>query len=79
MTTSTAKAPTQHKDYDPLLTVEEAANYLAVHAETIRRMIRSRQISCVRASATKGSNAKIRLSVLNAWVRTHEIKAVRDH
>lgn len=66
----------QHPAYDPLLTIHEGASYLGLHTETLKRMARTHEISCVRNSLKKGSNIKFRLSALNAWAESHEVKPV---
>jgi hypothetical protein len=73
MTTSAKESAS----FDPLLCSVEAAKYLQMAQETLMRMVRSREIACVRNSSKKGSPAKFRLSVLNQWIRRHEIAPMR--
>ncbi|MBT9586055.1 helix-turn-helix domain-containing protein [bacterium] len=66
-----------HRDYDPLFGLREAANYLGVSTDKLSLMARTRQIAVVRSSQKQGSPLKFRLSALNAWVKAHEIKPLR--
>ena len=66
----------EHAAFDPLMTAEEAAQYLSVHTETILRYARQRAISCVKARGTT-ARVKFRLSVLNQWIRANERPASR--
>lgn len=65
----------EHAAFDPLLGVEEAAQYLAIHSETLLAKARRREISCVKAKSGAKARVKFRLSALNSWVRENEIKA----
>mgnify|MGYP003375289496 FL=1 len=68
----------QHRDYDPLLQLKEAAEYLGLSTDKLGVMARERQIAVVRSSQRKGSPLKFRLSALNAWIKAHEIKSLRQ-
>ncbi len=68
----------QNPAFDPLLCVAEAATYLSIHPETLKKLVRLREITCVRNSRKKGSNIRFRLSALNSWIAGHEIKARRS-
>lgn len=67
-----------HPAFDPLLSVAEAASYLGLHPETLKKMVRTRQIACVRQTRKKGSNIRFRLSTLNFWIKKHEVAPVRE-
>lgn len=66
----------EHAAFDPLMDVAEAAQYLALHPETILTKARRREIACVKASGTK-ARVKFRLSALNQWIRANEKPARR--
>lgn len=68
----------QHPSYDPILDLVEAAQYLKIHPETLKRKARERDIASVRNAQKGGSKVRFRLSALNAWVRAHEIKPLRS-
>ena len=67
--------PTEH---DPLYPLRDAAAYLGVSTDKLSVMARMRQIGVVRTSQAKGSPLRFRLSALNAWIRSHEIKPLRN-
>ncbi len=68
----------EHAAFDPLLTVQQAAEYLGMNPETLLGMARRREIACVRQAAKRGSPTKFRLSGLNQWVRRHEVTPLRS-
>ena len=68
----------EHPAYDPILGTADAAQYLGVHPETLKKWARLRQIASVRNSANpRGSEVRFRLSALNAWVKAHEIEEAK--
>ena len=67
----------EHAAFDPLMGVEEAAQYLAIHPETLLTKARRREIACVKASGSK-ARVKFRLSALNQWIRANEKPARRS-
>lgn len=68
----------EHPAYDPLFGIADAAQYLGVHTETLKKWARLRQIASVRSSVNhRGSEVRFRLSALNSWVKAHEIKPLR--
>ena len=68
----------QHRDYDPLLQLKEAAEYLGLSADKLSVMARERKIAVVRSTQKRGSPLRFRLSALNAWIKAHEIKSLRQ-
>jgi excisionase family DNA binding protein len=52
---------------DPLLTVEEVAQQLGVHVETVRRWVRSREIESINLGGPAGY--RIRQSALDKFIR----------
>lgn len=67
----------QHPNYDPLMTSGQAAQYLGIHVETLRKMTRLRELDCVRKRQAKGSDVHYRLSALNKWVNAHTVRAAK--
>lgn len=67
-----------HPGYDPLVSLTQAASYLEMSPDKLSLLARTRQIASVRTSQKRGSPVRFRLSVLNAWVKSHEIKALRS-
>ena len=65
-----------HLAYDPLFLVDEAANYLKTHPESVRQLARDGKISYVQA--TQGGRFKFRLSALNAYAESLEVKPRRS-
>lgn len=61
--------------YDPLLGCVDAAKYLSVHPDELRKMACLRQIGSVRRG--KLGHLKFRLSELNRWVDFHSTPAKR--
>lgn len=57
-----------HVEYDPVLGTSEAASYLNMHVETLRRLVRSGQIACIRDRSKAKGAIRFRLSSLNKWV-----------
>jgi excisionase family DNA binding protein len=55
---------------DRLLTVAEAAEFLAVSQSTLRRWLRGRQIEHVRL----GRSVRIRFSVLERWLNDRTVQ-----
>ena len=68
----------EHRDHDPLYPLREAAKYLGLSPDKLSVMARMRQIAVVRTSQKRGSPMRFRLSALNSWIRTHEIKPLRS-
>lgn len=60
---------------DELLTVEEVADILKLHVDTIRRYVRERKLKAVRLSATQ---LRIRRSELDRFVKEREIDQDAD-
>ncbi len=58
---------------DPVLGLAEAAEYLAMHPVELRRIVREREITCVRRGDL--GHIKIRLSELNRYLERHTIPA----
>ncbi len=54
---------------DDLLTVEQVAERLQVHPDTVRRYIRERKLRAVRLSAT---NLRVRRSELERFIKERE-------
>lgn len=65
---------TSHPLYDPLLKIDEAAKYLCVSAVHLRLMATEKKIAVVRTCYQQGSPLKFRLSALNSWSKSHEVK-----
>lgn len=62
--------------HDPALSLREAAAYLGGrHVVEVRRMIREREIACIRRGAR--GHIFIRLSELNRWLESNTIPARR--
>jgi hypothetical protein len=76
-TKSKSRFAADHPNWDPLLLIEDASLYLNCHPDTLRRYVRTREITCVRCSRNHGGIIKFRLSELNRWVSCHTIKASR--
>lgn len=53
---------------DPLMTVEEAADYLKIGKTTMNKLRRDRKIACIRVT----SDARFRRSDLNRFVNDQE-------
>lgn len=68
----------EHSSYDPLLGLEDAANYLGLPRKRLLEMSRTREIASVRRIQKSGSPVRFRLSALNAWIKAHEIKPLRQ-
>jgi len=72
------KSVKEHVNYDPVLLSKDAAAYLGVHEETLKKWARERKIGCVREfGAAKGRPVKFRLSQLNSFAQRFEQKPVR--
>jgi len=56
------------KDFEPLLSAEEAAAHLRMHTKTIQKLARQGEIPCIPI----GKYRRFRLTALDAWVRSHE-------
>jgi excisionase family DNA binding protein len=54
--------------FEPLLTVEEAAQHLRLHPKTLQRFAREGRVPCVRL----GKYWMFRLSTLDLWVRQQQ-------
>jgi excisionase family DNA binding protein len=54
--------------FEPLLTADEAAEYLRIHVKTLQKMAREGKVPCVRM----GKYWRFRLSALDHWVTTHQ-------
>jgi excisionase family DNA binding protein len=54
--------------HDPLLSVEQAAEFLGVSAYTVRQWARERRIPAIRL----GRYWRFRQSSLDAWIQAHE-------
>lgn len=76
-TSSSGTSIALHRDYDPLLGLKESAEYLSISPVRLRLMASMKEIAVVRAATQQGSPLKFRLSALNAWVKSHEIKPLR--
>jgi len=63
--------------HDPVYNTQEAASYLGMHEETLKKMARQREIGHVRSVRGKGSPVKFRLSDLNAWAEARQIRPLR--
>ena len=50
--------------FDPLLTVEQTAQFLGLSKDTIYRYAESRRIPCIKI----GQNLRFKLSVLEKWI-----------
>jgi excisionase family DNA binding protein len=50
--------------FEPLLTAEEAAEYLLIHVKTLQKLAREKRVPCVRM----GKYWRFRLSSLDSWV-----------
>lgn len=55
-----------------LLSIDQAASYLSVSRSTINRLMRDHELPVVRV----GTDPRIKLAALNAWIDEHEEKAV---
>jgi excisionase family DNA binding protein len=56
------------KQFEPLLSAEEAAAYLRIHQKTLMRMARNFDVPAIRI----GKYWRFRLSALDEWVRGSE-------
>lgn len=65
-----------HPDFDPILTANEAADYLKMHPKTLRHKAHGGEISFVRHGGP-GCALKFRLSDLNRFTRQNLSKAAR--
>lgn len=65
-----------HPNYDPLLDLRAAARYLAVSEDSMGDLARNRQIAVVRS--TSNGKMRFRLSALNSWIKSHELKPLRS-
>lgn len=62
---------------DPALSLKEAAEYLGgIHPVELRRMVRMREIACVRRG--ERGFIRIRLSELNRWLGANTVPARRS-
>lgn len=64
--------------YDPALNTKDAAAYLSISTDHLLVMARERKIASVRFSQIKGSPVLFRLSALNDWMRSREVKPLRN-
>jgi len=66
-----------HPNYDPLLSLKDAAAYLAMSPTKLSQLARMREIEFVREGDPWSSRArlKFRLSAINAWVKRYTIPA----
>lgn len=66
-----------HPSYDPLLSLKDAAAYLAMSPTKLSQLARTREIESVREGDRWLSKArlKFRLSAVNAWVKRYTIPA----
>jgi excisionase family DNA binding protein len=55
-------------NFEPLLTYEEAAAHLRIHAKTLHKLARAGAIPCIRM----GKYWRFNLSALDAWLRARE-------
>lgn len=57
-------------DFEPLMTVEEVAEYLRFKPSTIRQWVKTREIPCVKA----GRSTRFRKGDIDEWIeaRTRE-------
>jgi excisionase family DNA binding protein len=55
-------------EFEPILTVEEAAIHLRIHPKTLQRLARQEQVPCMR----QGKYWFFRLSSLDVWLRALE-------
>lgn len=60
---------------DPLLTIDQAAALLAMHPQTVRKMVRQRELAAIRRS--QRGYIKIRVSELQRWIRSKEMPRSR--
>ena len=65
-----------HPNYDPLLDLRESARYLSISEDSMGDLARNRQIAVVRS--TNNGKMRFRLSALNAWIKSHELKPLRS-
>lgn len=70
-------AAPHHPDFDPLLSLAEAAAYVAMSAGEFRDLCARREIAVVRRG--ERGRYRVRLSVLNGWARRNTINARRGH
>lgn len=61
---------------DELLTAAEAAAYLKMHPREFRRLVAARELAVVRRGDR--GHIRVRISVLNAWIRRNEAPARRS-
>lgn len=61
---------------DPVLTVHEAAAYVRMHPQTVRKAAREREVTCMKRG--RYGRMRFRRSALDAWLRTFEVKARRS-
>ena len=54
--------------FEPLLSVDEAANRLRIHSKTLQRFAREGRVPCVRM----GKYWRFRLSALDRWVTAQQ-------
>lgn len=57
---------------DPWLTVPEAAAHLSYHPQTIRKLIRSRELTISRRG--RRGHIRVRQSELDRWMRAGEMR-----
>ena len=55
-------------NFEPILTAEEAAEFLRIHPKTLQRLARAGQVPCIRM----GKYWRFYLSSLDAWMRSNE-------
>jgi excisionase family DNA binding protein len=57
--------------YDPVMSTKQAAAYLSISEDELKRRARRGDVSSIRAPGVR-SRLKFRLSALNLWLKEHE-------
>lgn len=70
LSTSAIQAPPDglYRNFEPLLSAEEAALHLRIHTKTLQKLARAGVVPCIRM----GKYWRFHLSTLDAWLRERE-------